>query len=838
MRPAESQGVKLSAKLVEHLLNDIRDDPSRLPLLQHVLNRTWERWAERGSSGSIEVSHYLEAGTIDGEDGRPGALHVHAQEVYEKRLSDRQRSIAEALFSCITERSQQGRDCRRPCSIDTLVRIAFAPRDAAADWKPNDEERVHLRDVVEIFRKSSFLRVPDDGLPVEVVDLSHESLISGWGTLQSWTESEAHRVRNWVWLADMERRHREESGPLLLRGQIRWATELINAPRFNRFWIELISSPVRDNEALERVLTFVSASEQEERRERDRQAEAKRSRREEERAQRRIRRTLFWVVMIAALLLAIAAAWTTRLLGEKNAFLVQALKRAKDAQDRSQKAFNYADGKLRSRETRDKVLALRAFARALRLDPGNHQAILKVCELLTNSDWCPPLTRALCLPSGEASLLSAAFSPDRRIVVVCRDGNLYEANERTGILTVTQLLLPTAAVALKGQAPNIDPRFIVEATRRQDASDRPLAPALLSAKFSDDANCLLVFHNPVSTLTPPTCEVWKWNGKSFVEHGAILQLKDRANFRIPVWNTDGKMFVVTRWDEPLCQVFKYNGENYGVSGEMANQNIVAAGFSPNGQLLATASFSEDKRTTVQLRDVATLALVTEASGFQAQFDVPIDKPWQLCFGPGEDELTIVAGGSAVSVVNLRSAEYRRVPFGSSVATDAVMRIVFALPNDTNRQDPKSRQHLIAAALPNRVELFEHDKPENRAFEAICPAGSSVIPVFAPEGDRLLTLSGNSWLAMDTMRIWDLLRRERTTFDASVVTDDEVAPPWLADLASVVAGQGGNSEGEDIVVETSGSQIRSLADLASIYSDQQIRGKYEGIWRRYFPEPAQ
>ena len=437
-----------------------------------------------------------------------------------------QRSIAEALFSCITERSQQGRDCRRPCSIETVARIAFAPRDAAADWKPHDDQRACLREVVEIFRNSSFLRAPEDGLPGEVVDLSHESLISGWGTLQSWIESEARRVKDWVWLADMERRHREESGPLLRRGQIRWATELINRPRFNRFWIELISSSVRDDEALERVLTFVSESEQEERRERDRHAEAKRSRREAERAQRRIRRTLFWGSHDCRSSPCHCCGLDYPLIGRKkrpsgskNAFLVQALKRAKDAQDRSQKASNYADGKLRSRETRDKVLALRAFARALRLDPGNRQAILKVCELLTNSDWCPPLTRALCLPSGEASLLSAAFTPDRRIVVVCRDGNLYEANERTGILTVAQLLLPTAAVALKGQAPNIDPGFIVEATRRQDASARPLAPALLSAKFSDDANCLLVFHNPVSTLTLPTCEVWKWNGKAFVEHG-------------------------------------------------------------------------------------------------------------------------------------------------------------------------------------------------------------------------------------------------------------------------------------------------------------------------------
>ena len=856
-RPAESQGVRLSAKLVERLLNDIRDDPSRLPLLQHVLSRTWERWADGGSIGAIEISHYRKAGTIDGEHGQPGALHVHAQEIYEKKLSELQRSIAEALFCCITERSQQGRDCRRPCSIETLVRIAFAPRDAAADWKPNGDQRAHLREVVEIFRKSSFLRVPEDGLPLEVVDLSHESLIWGWETLQSWIESEARRVKNWVWLADMERRHREENGPLLRRGQIRWATELINTPRFNRFWIELISSSVRDDEALKRVLTLVSASEEEERKERNQEAETKRRRREAEKAQRRIRRTLFRVVTVAALLLAVAAAWATVLYQEKKALLDETIKqaevnkqradqeekRAQDARDRSQKALDYADVKFRSGGTREKVLALRALARALRLDPGNRQAILKVCDLLAKSDWCPPLTSGLRLPTGGAGLLSPAFSPDKRIVVACRDGNLYKADERAGTLTVAQSLLPTAAVAGKGQVPNIDPRYIVEAARQQDVS-AGVTPPLLNAKFSDDANWLLVFHTPASTQKLPTCEVWKWDGKAYVEQGSILQLKDNAFFRNVVWNTDGKMFFVTRWDEPSCQVFQYDGRNYdrtrGVCGKMAKEKIVAAGFSPNGQLLATATFSEtlDKRASIQLRDVATLAPVQKASGFKAHFHVPIEgKPKQLCFGPGEDELTIVVWGSASIIVNLRSQKYRPVPFGSSSAADAVMRLAFALPDSSNQQHPKSRQLFIAAVLANRVELFEHNGPENRAFEAICPAGSSVFPAFAPEGDRLLTLSGGSWMAMDTMRVWDLRRRERATFDPSVVTANEVAPPWLADLASVVGGQGGNSEGDDIVVETSGSQIRSLADLATIYSDEQIRGKYEAIWRRYFPKSA-
>ena len=123
------------------------------------------------------------------------------------------------FFPAFTERSQQGRDCRRPCSIETVALIAFAPRDAAADWKPHDDQRACLREVVEIFRNGSFLRAPEDGLPGEVVDLSHESLISGWGTLQSWIESEARRVKDWVWLADMERRHREESGPLFSVGK-------------------------------------------------------------------------------------------------------------------------------------------------------------------------------------------------------------------------------------------------------------------------------------------------------------------------------------------------------------------------------------------------------------------------------------------------------------------------------------------------------------------------------------------------------------------------------------------------------------------------------------------
>ena len=93
------------------------------------------------------------------------------------------------------------------------------------------------------------------------------------------------------------------------------------------------------------------------------------------------------------------------------------------------------------------------------------------------------------------------------------------------------------------------------------------------------------------------------------------------------------------------------------------------------------------------------------------------------------------------------------------------------------------------------------------------------------------------MALDTLRVWDVRRREKATFDSSSVTGNDLAPPWLADLATVVAGQGGDPEGEDVVTDTSGSQVRKLADLAASYSNEQVRGKYEEIWRRYFPDSA-
>ena len=812
VRPAESQGVSFSPKLVDRLLNDIKDDPSRLPLLQHSLNRTWEKWMEAGQSGSIEISHYRQSGTIDGEDGRPGALHVHAQEIYECRLSDTGRQIAEALFRCITERSPHGQCIRRPCNLELLQRVIFAPVDVGIGWRAADSQRAELREVIDSFRQDSFLRARENGVAGEIVDLSHESLICGWATLQRWVDQEAGRVKNWAWLVDMERRHREESGPLLRGAQIRMATKLMNGGLFNRFWVDLISFSPQD-ETLERVRSLVAASEKHE------QAE-QHKKQADEKAKMRSRKRRFAGVILAALSMALVAAWALELArqNEKLARYFEELAiRAQDTRDRSLKALSYANEKLKSGGGRERVLALRALARALRLDPGNAAAIVKVCDLLSRADWCSPLTSSLRLRKGEVGLLAAEFLPNDMLVVVSRDGNLYHADERAGTLEKLQSLLPIGWAPL----PNV-------------ASSSPLS----YAKFSEDATHLVVFYKDDSTL--PASAVWRWNEQAFVQVETISQPNERSGVRQVAWKTDGKMFMLTRRDSPLCEFFAFDGTKYRPMN-LAAEKVVAAGFSPNDHLLAIATVSDgpNQRVSVQLRRVDIATSVPEFKNLVEQYDIPITwKPSQLTFGPGENELIMTAWGISPSVIlDRKSRQTRPAFFGSMSLQDTVVRLAFDLPGGKKQEASSARDFLVAAVFTNRIQLFERSDTEHPALEAICPGGFTGSAAFAPHRDRLVTLSGSSPMALDTLRVWDVRRREKATFDSSSVTGNDLAPPWLADLATVVAGQGGDPEGEDVVTDTSGSQVRKLADLAASYSNEQVRGKYEEIWRRYFPDSA-
>jgi tetratricopeptide (TPR) repeat protein len=187
-RPARVAESEISPRLMNRLLNDGGDNPDQLPILQHALMRTWNYWCghrERGTQ--IDLDDYRAIGEMS------EALSHHAEEAYAELPDERAREVAKRMFQALTEKGEDNREIRRPTSVGTIAAIAGAtPAEVIS--------------VIEYFRKPgrSFLTPPADVLLVEgsVIDISHESLIRGWGRLNAWVDEETESAKVYKRLAE------------------------------------------------------------------------------------------------------------------------------------------------------------------------------------------------------------------------------------------------------------------------------------------------------------------------------------------------------------------------------------------------------------------------------------------------------------------------------------------------------------------------------------------------------------------------------------------------------------------------------------------------------------
>jgi hypothetical protein len=168
----------IAPRLIQRLLNDVGDDPDQLPVLQHVLLRTWTRWKEDGSDGPLDLQHYEHQAV----GGLAQALERHANQIY-AGLSESLQRFAEILFRRLTD-VDEARAIRRPTSFQELVNVCGG-----------DSQTQNVRAVLEAFRAEgvSFL-MPEAARPLEsgtMVDITHESLIRQWKRLRDWAQLES-----------------------------------------------------------------------------------------------------------------------------------------------------------------------------------------------------------------------------------------------------------------------------------------------------------------------------------------------------------------------------------------------------------------------------------------------------------------------------------------------------------------------------------------------------------------------------------------------------------------------------------------------------------------------
>jgi len=212
--PVAVGGGKITPRLVNRLLNEVGDNQDQLPVLQHLLMRSWHEWKEkrlnldvkseekvvRRQHKDVHQGDAIDLCCAEAVGGMGEALSQHADEAYFELPDDHHREVAANLFKALTEKGTDNREIRRPITLGEITSITGARASEVIT-------------VIETFRQPgrSFLMPP---APIalnseSLVDISHESLIRGWSRLKEWVDEEARSARIYRRLAETAVLHKE-----------------------------------------------------------------------------------------------------------------------------------------------------------------------------------------------------------------------------------------------------------------------------------------------------------------------------------------------------------------------------------------------------------------------------------------------------------------------------------------------------------------------------------------------------------------------------------------------------------------------------------------------------
>jgi WD40 repeat protein len=226
IKPVELRGYGVAPRLVQRLLNDVPDDFDDLPVMQHALTRTWNRWAQTcQGSRQIDLEDYEAVGSSK------QALSNHADEAFDS-LPGLGRTV-EKVFRALTERIAEGIEIRRPLPFDLLCQVVGGDRGQVAQ-------------VVERFRRpdTSFL-LPSKAIALAdnpVIDISHESLIRQWKRLREWASAEAESRKMLLHLVEDARAHLAQQGSLWRGRELERAQDWRRCAQPTIAWIGLCTN--------------------------------------------------------------------------------------------------------------------------------------------------------------------------------------------------------------------------------------------------------------------------------------------------------------------------------------------------------------------------------------------------------------------------------------------------------------------------------------------------------------------------------------------------------------------------------------------------------------------
>ena len=551
--PAAVCGTAMTPRLVQELLNDVNDDPDQLPVLQHALMRTWNKWQNKvGDSDTIDVEDYEVTG------GMAEALSRHANEIWEE-LSDgpggANKELAKKMFQCLTEKGPHSREVRRPTPFRDLCRVL------AADDSVVKSIIEHYRDEDRAFLMPPRLTPLDEG---SVVDISHESFIRKWDKLRGWVEEEAQSAAMYRRIAEAARLEKRGEAGLWRNPQLQRALEWRAKTKPTSAWAE------RYDPDFEVAMDFLDRSVAEHKAEVERDEEA---RRREERAER----TRNKISVFAALIVVVVGLFAFLWMKSQNSLRVS---KALGLATHATLLNRQNDAAVAQSLLHSSLLATESMRRIQSLE--NEEALRLDLALLP---------REISHSSGGGRVDAVSFSPDGRYVTVANEDGTSRVIEAATGKEVSHLK-PDGEV--KELALSADGRYLatadgdsttrlIEAATGKEISHQKQEGKINAIAFNRDGRYVATASEDGAASTVVVLEAATGN--------EVSRLKQDGKVFAIAFSPDGRWLAVggdSADGTGFASVLSSDGGRL-VFRTLQPYGITAVAFSPDGQSVATGA---------------------------------------------------------------------------------------------------------------------------------------------------------------------------------------------------------------------------------------------------------
>jgi WD40 repeat protein len=174
--PAKKVGLEVEPRLVTQMINDVKESPGSLPLLQYALTQLWHCCHSQQCLDLRTYENPKQVGRVQ------GVLSRIAEETYNE-FNKAEKLVAERVFLELTQLGEGTEDTRRPILKQQL--------------SAENQSQVLVNQVLEKLVKARLVVVDQQpsAPQSDVIDLSHEVLIQHWPRLQKLVEDNRDELR-------------------------------------------------------------------------------------------------------------------------------------------------------------------------------------------------------------------------------------------------------------------------------------------------------------------------------------------------------------------------------------------------------------------------------------------------------------------------------------------------------------------------------------------------------------------------------------------------------------------------------------------------------------------